>query len=844
MTKFDLIILSVLIANNADTQARALSVSQIDSLMEEATAASMNAESLVRLAKAKYLLERAEEAKSKGKTRDYLQSIREANELLDKPFSFDLPEINYTNTDNSSSSLPDLPEEVKTTPKEHERDNSYSDLFDEILVDRQKAREAFEEKDEQLQHEFEQTLEDLDLESAERIARAIADNETEYQRILGEQLERSQNTLNGDILSAIFEIAPELKGKAWEDITEVDKEKIRQGLEQAKLDAENAIIDEENRIQAELDALETQWNQDSYNRKLANGNKEDEAYKKAEAEFKSKKDALEKNIDAITASDSPLRQAVEAAEKQIEAWYGLTSSAEDYAEDIKEIPGLINESQERIEQSSEDLKGGLDDVFSEYQRHIDRQTKVLQEQADAYDILINKAQALADGSRSMYDSLRSVRQLQRDILKELSQNKALGEYLDEDTRKFLFNDDDYSKLSSKLNGMTKDIAGINTWYQSEINSLTEDNWYLESAITAEYERRLAMKEKEYEIARAELDLEKKKMELNNVLNEKHIRMLTKDSDGNYNWEYVHDVEETAKVVGEIADIEAEISEIRLQAQEDAIVAEQQVKAEMLGAEKAALENKIDNINEETKALSRAVEDITNPLVNFGSLVQQLNTVLGATISSLGGTVSFGGGVGGGTADFDVSDSGGGKSKYVSIPMGSTWEESREIAVEIRDEAQKNYDKFIADGNGTNVQHAQDLRWVIEKAQSRIDRIDATIDEEPRKTSGIIAEKAYDNGGIAKGKGFMFKNTDSDELVLDPVQTDLFEKFIENTKGFDIIANQMNNMINSHQLPQVPMNATTNNNKNVTIAGDIVLNNVREPQDFIHELAKHMKQYVI
>ena len=35
MTKFDLIILSVLVANNADTQARALSVSQIDSLMEE-----------------------------------------------------------------------------------------------------------------------------------------------------------------------------------------------------------------------------------------------------------------------------------------------------------------------------------------------------------------------------------------------------------------------------------------------------------------------------------------------------------------------------------------------------------------------------------------------------------------------------------------------------------------------------------------------------------------------------------------------------------------------------------------------------------------------------------------
>ncbi len=35
MTKFDLNILSVLMANNVDTQARALSVTEINSLMEE-----------------------------------------------------------------------------------------------------------------------------------------------------------------------------------------------------------------------------------------------------------------------------------------------------------------------------------------------------------------------------------------------------------------------------------------------------------------------------------------------------------------------------------------------------------------------------------------------------------------------------------------------------------------------------------------------------------------------------------------------------------------------------------------------------------------------------------------
>ncbi len=723
------------------------------------------------------------------------------------------PTPEYTNPSSSSSSAPDKPEEVKTTPKERKRDNSYSDFFDEILSDRQKAREAFEEKDEQLQREFEQALEDLDLESAERISQAISDNETEFQRVLGEQLEQSQNALNGEILPAIFEIAPELKGKAWEDITEVDKEKIRQGLEQAKLDAENAIIDEENRIQAELDALETQWNQNSYNRKLANGNKEDEAYKQAEAEFKSKKDALEKDIDAITASDSPLQQALESAEKQIEAWDGLTNSAEDYAEDIKEIPGLINESQERIEQSSEDLKGGLDDLFSEYERYIDRTTKALEEQAEAYDILINKGQALVDGERKMYDAQASVREIQRDISKELRTNKAMAEYLDESTRKPLFNEDDYDKLDSKLKGISKDIGELGAWYNTQIANLTEDNWYLESAITAEYERRLESKQKEYEIARAELDLEKKKLELNNILNERNIRMLTKNNEGKYEWTYVHNTEEASRVVGEIADLEGQIAETRLQAEQDAILATKQAKVDQLSAEQAAINNQVDQINEHTEMLSQAIEDITDPLADFGTITRNLNSVLSSAVEAISkNVVAMGGSV-------------------TLLPLTG----------DIGDDVEF-YSLYTVDKSTKSKKHSTKTKY-HNGIQVVTSMADAMKDPNWTNVDRIFIDRddidSYDNGGIAKGKGFMFKDTNFDELVLDPKQTDYFKNFVKNMEGFNVVADNISNIVKNIPTPELVQRCAPCTT--YSFNGDIILPNVAQPEDFMREFHKALQQ---
>lgn len=44
-------------------------------------------------------------------------------------------------------------------------------------------------------------------------------------------------------------------------------------------------------------------------------------------------------------------------------------------------------------------------------------------------------------------------------------------------------------------------------------------------------------------------------------------------------------------------------------------------------------------------------------------------------------------------------------------------------------------------------------------------------------STLIPGIPFDNGGLARGKGVMLKDVNADELVLDPAQTDVFQRFV-------------------------------------------------------------------
>lgn len=149
--------------------------------------------------------------------------------------------------------------------------------------------------------------------------------------------------------------------------------------------------------------------------------------------------------------------------------------------------------------------------------------------------------------QSYYNVTNSVAEAQRDINKELDVSKTMYEYLDKDTRKLLFNQDDYNVLSEELLDIQYKADKLKRQYERDLNKSTLET--VES-ITSEYQMQYETLMKSYEIAKADLEIAKKKQKLNNVLNERNVRMFINGS-----WQWVANTQDVINAKSELADAE-------------------------------------------------------------------------------------------------------------------------------------------------------------------------------------------------------------------------------------------------------------------------------------------------
>lgn len=146
-----------------------------------------------------------------------------------------------------------------------------------------------------------------------------------------------------------------------------------------------------------------------------------------------------------------------------------------------------------------------------------------------------------------YDVMNSIRDAQHEINKELETSKTMYEYLDVDTRKLLFNQEDYNKLNEELNTIQYKTLKLKEDYERDLAGSTVETV---EKITANYERQYQTLMKSYEIAKADLEIAKKKQQLNNALNERNVRMFINGS-----WQWVANTEDVANAKSELADAE-------------------------------------------------------------------------------------------------------------------------------------------------------------------------------------------------------------------------------------------------------------------------------------------------
>ena len=156
----------------------------------------------------------------------------------------------------------------------------------------------------------------------------------------------------------------------------------------------------------------------------------------------------------------------------------------------------------------------------------------VEEVNQVYEDNISKLESLITVQEKYNDVINNALDTQAELEKELQTNKDSYQYLDDYMRSIIFNEEDYKLLSGELDDLMSEMDVLAEEYQNKINNLTEDEMYKIEEITNEYERQVELKEKEYELLKAELDVVKARTKLENAKNERTVRMFV---DGAWQW---------------------------------------------------------------------------------------------------------------------------------------------------------------------------------------------------------------------------------------------------------------------------------------------------------------------
>lgn len=253
----------------------------------------------------------------------------------------------------------------------------------------------------------------------------------------------------------------------------------------------------------------------------------------------------------------------------------------------------------------------------------------LEAQKEEFDKANNFGSSVLDSRKTLlqsyFDATNSIVEAQHEINKELEASKTMYEWLDEDTRRLLFNQEDYNTLSEELYDIQYKADKLKRQYERDLNNSTLET--VES-ITSNYQMQYETLMKSYEIAKADLEIAKKKQKLNNVLNERNVRMFI---DGQ--WKWVANTEDVINAKSELADAEyaKRVEESGLTQQES--INNLTKQQDELGVIINKFENGVIDLDDAVKMATQAIGRMPSALSSMYSNASQNNVSSGSSYSS-------------------------------------------------------------------------------------------------------------------------------------------------------------------------------------------------------------------
>ena len=496
-------------------------------------------------------------------------------------------------------------------------------------------------------------------------------------------------------------------------------------------------------------------------------------------------------------------QSLEGSDMLQSEWDSLCDAAKNYYDSISDWSDNWWENEaERLDE----MESHYNDILDGIDRYVDRIDYNYGEQIELIDKQITMETALLNLKKNQFQATNNIKEAQKEIDKEIKNSRNSKQYLSKSEYERIFNEEDYKELSENISRIGSEINSLTDEFYNQIEEAhAKDQLYLVEAITAEYERQLAMKERELEIARANVDLEKKKLNLKNTLAERNIKQY---SENGINW--VADQERVKQAREAVIDAEAKVADLKEKTEQQMLLDKRQAKIDMLELQKSSFEYQLELLEDSMEKLKSAIEDVTNPFMNLSVLLEELLNDEHKDVADAAKSVHKNLDKHGAPVNGSMASSSGNSSKVAKIinEDGAMDFTSADNIIKINDQL---YDKTQVDENGLI---------------------------KPIKNATLVA---YDSGGIESGKGFMFKDVNDEETVLPPWLTEKiltpkynenFSKLIENME----LVNQINpsNLIVSPQTSHPISGKTENSNISKTWTGDMYVNGA-DPNEVLKAL---------
>lgn len=481
----------------------------------------------------------------------------------------------------------------KTPPKDETPfDDSYYSTIDAWIEENEKQIDKFEKDREALNRQFENALDTGNKEQAEILRDKLAENAKMQKDILHQQNEAHRLT-QGQLLQSLYLYAPSFSSKSWDEISEVDLVNIENELNRA---SETASDDNKNQAKYKLNQ-----------------------FKGIVDDLKTLNDVIEKNSEAWRSLDDDIKgywqSLIDFQDDYSNAWIDNQKAFDKLSEkeELAAYDRMINNNKAFQKQILNDTSISTDAKLALIK---DTNDKILEIEKNAYNLrkgLFDKStdfgSSYIDSQKTLlqsyYDVTNSITEAQHEINKELETSKTMYEWLDEETRKLLFNQEDYNVLSEELYDIQYKADKLRRQYERDLEKSTLST--IED-ITSNYEMQYKTLMKSYEIAKADLEIAKKKQKLNNVLNERNVSMFI---DGEWRW--VSNTQDVANAKSELAD-----AEYAKRVEESGLVQQQS----------------INNLTKQQDELGVVVKKFENGVIQLDEAIRQAEEAIGGMSSTI------------------------------------------------------------------------------------------------------------------------------------------------------------------------------------------------------------------